>query len=70
MTMVPKPAIVILDPVTEWKCVIEAARRNEYDVVAVQLSPVEERLRQFVPTSDVLKELVSYILDDVPHCDV
>lgn len=57
-------AIVLLDPVTEYKPVILAALAKNLIVLAVQLSPVEDRMRKFVPTPAMLKEAgVHHVLD-------
>jgi D-alanine-D-alanine ligase-like ATP-grasp enzyme len=62
--------IVLLDPVTEWKSVVEAALRLNYQVIAVQLSPIPNSMRAFFPTPSVLELAgVSRALD-LQHRDV
>ena len=60
-----KPAIVLLDPVTDWKHVIEAARSLNHVVIAVQLpaAMLSAKFRSFLPTKHVLLEAgVDYII--------
>ena len=51
-------AVVLIDPVTDWKQVIEAAASLGHSVVAVQL-PAEalpEKFQSFLPTAPALRE--------------
>mmetsp|Transcript_11036 Transcript_11036/g.30476 ORF Transcript_11036/g.30476 Transcript_11036/m.30476 type:complete len:443 (-) Transcript_11036:832-2160(-) len=55
--------IVIVDPVTEWRGVVAAAKQLQYTIVACFLSPVTEKLRKFVPTAAALQSLgVDHVL--------
>jgi D-alanine-D-alanine ligase-like ATP-grasp enzyme len=64
LLLLEKKAIVLIDPVTEYKPVISAALAKNLIVMAVQLSPVEDRMRKFVPTPATLKEAgVHHVLD-------
>lgn len=59
-----RTAIVLLDPVTEWKPVLDAALRLGLLVIAVQISPINDSMKQFVPSSLMLEEAgASYVLD-------
>jgi hypothetical protein len=51
-----KSAIVIIDPVTEWNPVVKAAKQKELVVIVVQLSPIEDRMKKFLPTPEALAE--------------
>ncbi|CAB9496546.1 acetyl-CoA carboxylase biotin carboxylase [Seminavis robusta] len=52
----PRGVIVLLDPVTEWKAVLDAAVRLGYLVIGVQLSPIPEAMRAFFPTTSMLED--------------
>jgi len=57
-------AIVLLDPVTEWGPVVQAAKQKNLVAIAVQLSPIEDRMKKFLPTPEALKEAgVDHVLD-------
>lgn len=59
-----RTAIVLLDPVTEWKPVLEAALRLNFVVIGVQLSPISDSMRPFFPTASMLKNAgASHVLD-------
>ena len=61
---------MLVDPVTEWKPVVAAAKQRGLYTIAVLLSPVEDRLRKFLPTPEKLEqEGVDSILD-LQHRDV
>ena len=51
-------AVVLIDPITDWKNVIEAAASLEYTVIAVQLpsESLPAKFRSFLPTPLALKE--------------
>lgn len=72
MTTISPPlekAVVLLDPVTEYKSVIQAALAKDMIVMAVQLSPVEDRMRKFVPTPAMLKEAGAHHVLDLQDRD-
>jgi len=65
MSIFPQKAIVLVDPVTEWKQVVQAAIKNNpedenrrYQIVAVQMTGIDlsENMKQFLPTITALKE--------------
>lgn len=47
-------AIVLVDPVTEWREVVTAAHAANYLVISLQVSNVTPRFAKFLPTSDQL----------------
>jgi hypothetical protein len=51
-----RTAIVLLDPVTEWQSVVEAALKRNLICIAVQLSPISPEMKPFFPTSSMLLE--------------
>ncbi len=63
--MKSKPAIVLIDAVTDWKHVIDAAKSLEFVIIAIQL-PAEElpaKFRTFLPTKSALADAgVDYII--------
>lgn len=67
-------AIVLIDPVTEWKSTVEAATKIESNVIAVQLANVKvsDRMKKFLPSSDSLLQEpgISHVLPlhDVHSC--
>ena len=64
-------AIVILDPVTEWKPVLQAAaRKNNMVVLSVQLSPIDDHMRKFLPTRSMLKEAGAEFVLDLQDRDI
>jgi D-alanine-D-alanine ligase-like ATP-grasp enzyme len=62
--------IVLLDPVTEWKSVLEAALKLKYQVIAVQLSPIPNSMRAFFPTPSTLEQAGACRSLDLQHRDV
>ena len=66
-------AIALIDPVTEWKPVLQAAKQKKMVAVAVQLSPVPHHMTKFIPSEQLLQEAgVDHILNlqdrDCYHC--
>ncbi|KAL3803732.1 hypothetical protein HJC23_003786 [Cyclotella cryptica] len=47
-------ALVLVDPVTDWKPVVDAAHDQNYTVIALQLPPVSPKFSKFVPSSNTL----------------
>lgn len=47
-------AIVIIDPVTEWREVVKAAKELKYHVVTVQIAEATPRFAKFLPTQSQL----------------
>ena len=60
-----RDAIVIIDPVTEWKPVVEAVGNTFSAVcITVQLSPISKKMKPFFPTVSMLEKAgVSYVID-------
>lgn len=57
-------AIILIDPVTEWNQVLEAAKEKNLVTIAIQLSPVPSHMRKFIPTEESLYEAgVDHVLD-------
>jgi len=65
MTILPQKAIVLIDPVTEWKQLVQAAAKKQnddentqYQIIAIQMAGIElnDKIKQFLPTSKCLKE--------------
>ena len=60
-----KAAIVLVDPVTDWKQVINAGLELNHDIITVQLPDValQEKFMSFLPSVDALNEVgVSHTL--------
>jgi hypothetical protein len=58
-----KKAIVVIDPVTEWKQVVQAAKNMEHQVIVVQMTgiPLPDRMKKFLPSASTLLQ------QDVDH---
>uniref|UniRef100_A0A7S2VB62 ATP-grasp domain-containing protein n=1 Tax=Entomoneis paludosa TaxID=265537 RepID=A0A7S2VB62_9STRA len=69
----PPKAVVLLDPITDWRQVVEAALHHGVAIVAIQLSPIPDKMKAFTPTREILMEagvtLVHFPQDrDVYQC--
>ena len=49
-----KKAIVLVDPVTEWREVVEAAKDLKYHVIALQMADATPQFAKFLPTQSQL----------------
>ena len=68
----PKPAIVLVDPITDWKQVINAGMLLDYDIISIQLPDVAlpTKFQSFIPSELALKEAgVSHTLH-MHHKDI
>ena len=63
LVMSSSKAIVLVDPITEWREVLKAALDLKYCVISIQDASTAPRLAQFSPSMSILKEAgVSYTL--------
>jgi hypothetical protein len=49
-------AILVIDPVTEWREVVKEALNLNYHVITLQLSATTPQFAKFLPTSEQLKD--------------
>jgi biotin carboxylase len=58
-------AILLLDPVTEWIPLVQLAKERNLVIIAVQLSPIPDRLVRFIPTARDLMDSgnVHHVID-------
>lgn len=52
--MAPTKAVILVDPVTEWREVVKAALDTDHHVITIQMANATPQFAKFLPTSDQL----------------
>jgi biotin carboxylase len=67
-----RTAMVLVDPVTEWKQVVEAGKRMGHTIIAVSMVglDISDRMKKFLPTASTLKEAGVDHVVSMHHRDV